>query len=352
MPDKNMSQNNLVLFIDDDPALLHIGKLSLERSGFGFLGASNGVDGLRLARELYPDVIVLDYMMPGISGKEVFEQLIESEDETVRNIPVIMLTARANNPAERRYLLERGMASYLSKPFGQHELINIIDNVLIMRQITRRNQELEAEARKSLISTVRSLISLLAIKDAYTGEHSNMMVDLSEMLAQRLDLSATQITNIKLGALLHDVGKIGIPEIILRKPGRLTPEEMSIMRRHVDYGDEALNGLPHLEHVRGIVKHHHEWWNGGGYPSGLSGNEIPLGARIVSVVDAFDAMTSDRPYRPQLPQDVAIERLRGAVGVQFDPIVVEELACCISDYDASQPRKMNLAFLDGLGATA
>jgi putative two-component system response regulator len=348
MASSKLNQNSLVLFIDDDPALLHLGRISLERAGFSFVGATNGYDGLRFAAELYPDIIVLDYMMPGISGKEVFEALISSPDRRIRDIPVIMLTALVNNRPEQRQLLERGMAAYLCKPFGQHEFINIIDNVLVMAQIKSRNRELEAESRQSFISTVRSLISLLAVKDAYTGEHSNMMVDLTELLAQRLGLSETEITGIKLGALLHDVGKIGIPEEILRKPGRLTDEEMSIMRRHVAYGDEALEGLPHMETVRSVVKSHHEWWNGGGYPSGFCGEEIPLGARIVAVVDAYDAMTSDRPYRPHLEQEVAIARLRAGVGTQFDPMIVEHLANCLGDYNPVQPRAMNLSFLENL----
>jgi putative two-component system response regulator len=348
MATSKLNQNSLVLFIDDDPALLHLGRISLERAGFSFVGAANGYDGLRFAAELYPDIIVLDYMMPGISGKEVFEELISSPDRRIRDIPVIMLTALVNNRPEQRQLLERGMAAYLCKPFGQHEFINIIDNVLVMAQIKNRNRELEAESRQSFISTVRSLISLLAVKDAYTGEHSNMMVDLAELLAQRLGLSETEITGIKLGALLHDVGKIGIPEDILRKPGRLTEEEMSIMRRHVDYGDEALEGLPHMETVRSVVKSHHEWWNGGGYPSGLYGERIPLGARIVAVVDAYDAMTSDRPYRPHLVEEVAIARLRAGVGTQFEPMIVEHLANCLVDYNPIQPRTMNLSFLDKL----
>jgi HD-GYP domain-containing protein (c-di-GMP phosphodiesterase class II) len=123
------------------------------------------------------------------------------------------------------------------------------------------------------------------------------------------------------------------------------------MRRHVEYGDQALEGLPHMDGVRTIVKHHHEWWNGAGYPAKLAGEEIPLGARIVAVVDAYDAMTSDRPYRPHLPQNVAMNRLREAAGVQFDGEVVQELNRCLDHYDPDQPRNLNLTFLDELYPT-
>jgi putative two-component system response regulator len=347
MSDKR-SDKKLVLFVDDDPSLLKLGRISLERAGYEFIGASDGRQGLDFAREMRPDLILLDYMMPGFSGKEVFDRIAQSDDPHLRHTPVIMLTARTENQTEQREMLEQGLAAYLFKPFGHHELLNVIDNVLIMSQIKERNRTLEREAHQSFISTARSLISLLAAKDNYTGEHSNMMVDLAEALAQCHGLSETEVINIKLGALLHDIGKIGVPETILLKPGRLTPEETSVMRRHVDYGAQALEGMPQMKGVREIVKHHHEWWNGGGYPSGLKGDAIPLGARIIAVVDAYDAMTSNRPYRQGMPRATAIERLRAAVGIQFNHDIVEKLVECLDVYDDERARSMNLQFLEEL----
>ncbi len=344
IPDKS----RLILFVDDDPSLLKLGRISLERAGYEFIGAADGHQGLHFAREMRPDLILLDYMMPDMNGKEVFIEITRSRDQRLRRTPVIMLTARTENRAEQRELLEMGLAAYLFKPFGHHELLNVIDNVLVMSQIKERNRVLENEARQSFISTTRALISLLAAKDNYTGEHSNMMVDLVEALALSFDLSETEVVGIKLGALLHDIGKIGVPEGILLKPARLTPEETAIMRRHVDYGAQALEGMPHMQSVRAIVKHHHEWWDGGGYPSGLQGEAIPFGARLVAVVDAYDAMTSNRPYRQGLPRAVAIERLRDAVGIQFDRSVVEKFVECLDAYDDERSRSMNLQFLEEL----
>ena len=295
-----------------------------------------------------PDLILLDYMMPGISGKEVFVEIAQSDDERLRHTPVVMLTARTDNRSEQRELMESGLAAYLFKPFGHHELLNVIDNVLIMSQIKERNRILESEARQSFISTARSLISLLAAKDNYTGEHSNAMVDLAEAVARETGLSETEVINIKLGALLHDIGKIGVPEAILLKPARLTPEDTDIMRRHVDYGAQALEGMPHMNSVRAIVRHHHEWWDGGGYPSGLKGHAIPLGARIIAVVDAYDAMTSNRPYRQGMPRAVAIERLRAATGIQFDHDAVEKLIECLSVYDDERRALDEINFLEEL----
>jgi len=349
MSEPYSNKKRWVLFVDDDPELRRLGRISLERAGYGFAEAANGSEGLRLARELYPDLILLDYMMPGISGKEVFVTLATSDDARLRHTPVVMLTAKTDNTDEQRELLELGMAAYLCKPFGHRELLNVIDNVLITAQIKERNRILEMESRQSFVSTVRALISLLSIKDSYTGEHSSMTADLAEKIALSFNMTETEIMHVKLGGLLHDIGKIGVPECILCKPACLTPEEMVVMRQHVHYGEQALEGVPHMETVRSIVKHHHEWWNGGGYPDGLKGEEIPLVTRIVTVADAYDAMTSDRPYRRRLSQTTAIERLRAAAGFQFDAIVVEKLVECLSTYSVEQQSPLfSLKFLDRL----
>ncbi len=338
-------KRRLVLFIDDDPSLLRLGRLTLERAGYRFVGALGGHEGLQQARSTNPDIILLDYMMPDISGKEVFEQLLKSAD--LRRTPVIMLTARTNNDAEQRELMELGLAAYLHKPFGYRELLNVIENVLVLSQIKGRNHELELQARRSFIATVRTLITLLFAKDSYTGQHSQNVARLAEGLALQCGLSEEEAMFVKLGALLHDVGKIVVPEGVLCKPESLTPEETAVMRRHVHHGEQALAGVPQMEQVRAMVMHHHEWWNGGGYPAGLSGEEIPLGARIIGVVDAYDAMTSDRPYRVRLPQAVAIERLRGGAGTQFDPIVVGKLFEYLSTCEPDKPQQhLDLEFLE------
>lgn len=348
MPDNNSHRGKLILFVEDDPALLQLGSVSLERAGYLFAGAPNGFEGLHLAHKLKPDLIILDYMMPGISGKEVFYELAQSTNETLRHTPVVMLTARTDNRHEQRELLENGLAAYLCKPFGHSELLNVIDNVLVTTQIRARNRVLEAEARQSFVSTVRALISLLSIKDNYTGEHSNMTANYAEAVARRLGLSEQSVMDVKLGALLHDVGKIGVPECILCKTGRLTEEETAVMQLHVNHGEHVLRGVPHMDAVRAIVKHHHEWFDGGGYPSGLRAEEIPIGARIVAICDAYDAMTSDRPYRLHLPQAIAVERLQRASGTQFDGDVVRVFVETLEGFDCAMPRAMHLDFLDEL----
>ncbi len=348
MPDKFFDHKTRVLFVDDDESLLKLEQIRLERAGYDFTGADNGRDGLSFANAMHPDLILLDYMMPGLSGKEVFLEIIQSCDERLRHTPVIMLTARTDNHAEQRALLELGLSAYLCKPFGHQELLNVMDNVLVMSHIKERNRALEMEVRQSWVGTIKALISLLAVKDDYTGEHSSMVAELAEMLARNLNLSEVEITNIKLGALLHDIGKIGVPESVLRKAGKLTQDETDVMRLHVDHGEQALKDVPHMEDVHSIVKHHHEWWSGGGYPLGLKGEEIPFGARIVAVVDAYDAMTSDRPYRQRLPQATAIHRLRAASGTQFDQCIVEKFIECLEANNSERTRSLDFSFIEEL----
>ena len=337
-----------VLFVDDDPSLLRLGRLTLERAGYSFVGALDGREGLRQARAYRPDVIILDYMMPDISGKEVFRELIEGPDPHLRHTPVIMLTARTNNDTEQREMMEMGLAAYLHKPFGYRELLNIIDNVLVLSQIRDRNRVLELEARRAFVATVRTLVGLLFAKDSYTGQHSQAVARLAEGLALACGMSEEEATYVKLGALLHDVGKIVVPETVLCKPDALTADEQAVIRRHVYHGEQALAGVPHMEQVCAMIAHHHEWWNGAGYPAGLAGEEIVLGARIISVVDAYDAMTSDRPYRARLPQAVAVERLRLGAGTQFDPIVVGAFFDYLSTHEPLEEQELDLQFLEEL----
>ena len=340
-----MSRNlqKKVLWVDDDPSTLQLGRIILEQAGYNFLAAQDGEEGLSLAAEERPDLILLDYAMSGMSGKEVFEALVGEEiPNSLRGTPVVMLTGRSGNDHERRELLNLGLAAYLVKPFGPRELLNVIDNVLLAKEVHEQNRLLERELRDTFTSIVRSLISLLSVKDPYTGEHSGMVLQLAERLARKCGLKEEEVFDVKIAALLHDIGKIGVPETILRKPARLTPEEKAEMDKHVIYGHRALAGIPKLSRVRELVYHHHERWDGLGYPERLIGEQTPLGARIVAVVDAYDAMTSDRPYRRGMESEVALRRLNDASGTQFDPQVVECFAQCLAEGLPNSDRSTDL----------
>jgi putative nucleotidyltransferase with HDIG domain len=332
-----------VLWIDDDPTTLQLGRIYLEKAGYHFLAAEDGAQGIGIADQESPDLILLDYAMGGLSGKDVFKFILSrGPQHQLYHTPVVMLTGLNHDDQARREMLELGMSAYLFKPFGPRELLNVIENVLITSEIRTRNRVLESELQDTFTSMVRSLISLLSVKDPYTGEHSGVLLHLAERLARKCGLNDDEIFEVKVAALLHDIGKIGVPESILRKPGRLTPEEKAEMDKHVTYGYAALADIPKLSRVRQLVYHHHEWWNGGGYPNRLIGDQTPIGARIVAVVDAFDAMTSDRPYRQGMHHDIALERLQAASGTQFDPFVVEQFTQCLREGIPGYERAANL----------
>ncbi len=335
-----------VLWIDDDTTTLQLGQIILEQAGYCFLSARDGEEGLAVAVAEQPDLILLDYAMRGMSGKELFELIQASDSFTyLRHTPVIMLTGHSGSNDERRELLNLGLAAYLVKPFGPRELLNVIDNVLITNEVREKNRRLETELQNTFASIVKSLMLLLSVKDPYTGEHSGMVLQLAEALARRCGLSEEEVFEVKIAALLHDIGKIGVPESILRKPARLTPEEKAEMDKHVIYGHRALADIPKLGRVREMVYHHHERWDGMGYPDRLVGEQTPIGARIVAVVDAFDAMTSDRPYRAGMKKEIALARLNEASGTQFDPQVVNCFSQCLSEGLPLSDRCANLSSL-------
>ncbi len=338
-----------VLWVDDDPSMLETGQIFLEGAGFTFFKASTGHEALRIVEQKKPNLILLDYSLGEMSGKEVFNLLMQQDEDVASgSLPVVMLTGRDGNKSEQRELFEKGLSAYLVKPFSPNELVNVIDNFFIIGQIRQQNQQLikdlqkaNQEIQETHSSILLSLTSLLSVKDTYTGEHSGAVLNFCEIIAQKLGMADDEVSDVKLAALLHDIGKIGVPEEILKKPSRLTPEEKTEMDKHVLHGYRALQGLPRLKRVSNIVLRHHEWWDGGGYPDKIVGQEIPLGARIISVVDAYDAMTSDRPYRKGMSSDIAVERLWQASGTQFDPQVVNCFAACL-DTGLLGDRNINL----------
>ncbi len=186
-----------------------------------------------------------------------------------------------------------------------------------------RIKELEEQAAALRSSVICAFNQLLDLKDLNTGVHSTRLAEWGMRVGQELGLEETALQNLEVAALLHDIGKVGIPDSILRKPGRLDPEEYALMKKHPEYGWAVLRMLPGFERAALDILHHHESFDGTGYPAGLKETEIPIVSRIVCVIDAFDAMVSSRPYRKGLPFEEAVRRLKEASGTQFDPLVVQ-----------------------------
>jgi HD-GYP domain-containing protein (c-di-GMP phosphodiesterase class II) len=203
--------------------------------------------------------------------------------------------------------------------------VRLLQTVADQAGAALRSAALYERLERAYLGTAEALAAALEAKDAYTADHARKIAGQAEAIGRRLGLGEQQLRDLRLGAVFHDIGKIAVPEAILNKPGPLTPEERAVMERHTIVGEQILAPVESLAGVRKLVRHEHERWDGAGYPDGLAGEAIPLGARIILACDALHAMTSDRPYRRALPAEVAYEELRRHAGTQFDPRVVDAL---------------------------
>lgn len=288
-----------VLVIDDQVQSLEAMADALHPLGFEVWQAGDGETGLTIAKQQQPDVILLDVMMPGVDGYEVCRRL--KADEETRLLPVVFLTGLDSRQA-RLQGLEVGATDFLSKPFDLVELEVRVRNLVSFRRLT---QDLD-DAEKMLFAVARTVEA----RDEGTGEHCERLSHLAGQLGDRLGQNGDSIKSLRRAGYLHDIGKIGIPDAVLLKPGRLTPDEWAIMRNHVEIGVSICSPLRTLRSVLPIIRHHHERQDGSGYPDGLKGAEIPLLVRIFQVVDVFDALTNDRPYRKALGAEEAVSVIR------------------------------------------
>ena len=302
----------LVLVIEDDPANRILLQAQLERSGFDAVVTADGLDGLAAVSEVHPDVVLLDVGLPGIDGLEVCRRL--RLDPATIALPVILLTGRSSidDIVEG---LDAGADDFLSKPYDEAVLLARLRSATRLGRVLAEMQDAHG--------VVAALANAVEAKDATTERHCQRLAGLAYDLAIAAELDAATVKGVTFGALLHDIGKIGVADGILRKPGSLSADEWLEMRRHPLIGEAICRPLASAALFTPIVRHHHERWDGGGYPDRLRGMAIPVGARIVGLVDAFDAMVHDRPYRPAMVAERAIDELRRQAGAQFDPVLVE-----------------------------
>lgn len=319
-----------ILVVDDEEHIRTLLKDALEELGYECDTAENGLRGLEKVEENKGkyEAILLDIHMPELNGIETLKRLKLSYPD----ISVVVLSA-SRDVENVRDALKEGAYDYVFKPFDLNELKNTIKRACERTKLIRENRDYQknleikvAEQTETLINlyadTLEALVLALDLREHETGFHSYRVTEYSLTLARKLGLPDKALSILAKGALLHDIGKIGIPDSILLKPGKLTDEEWKIMKMHPTMGYELLKKIDFLEEAAEIVLSHHEHYNGKGYPRGLKGEQIPLGARIFSVVDALDAMTSNRPYRQALSFEEAIERIAKSSGSQFDPSIV------------------------------
>ena len=325
-----------VLVVDDEMHVRSMVGSTLERQGYEVKLASSGREALEMLSMNGFDLVLTDIVMQDINGIALLERIHSQQP----NLPVVMVTA-IHDISVAIDSMRRGAYDYLLKPFERDHLLTTVQRALDHRQMLEEShnyqQSLEqmVQARTEMLHhamedlehsydvTLEALGDALDLKDSETEGHSKRVTAYTIALARAMGLPPSEIKVIARGAFLHDIGKMAIPDEILRKPGKLTPEEQEIMREHCARGYHMLRQIPFLAGAAEIVFCHQEHYDGSGYPSGLRGREIPVGARIFAVADTLDAITSDRPYRRSRSFDAAREEVLRCSGTQFDPAVVE-----------------------------
>jgi putative two-component system response regulator len=319
-----------VLIVDDEPAIrLVLRTLLAGEGGYELLEAADGQAALDLIEAFSPDAVLCDLLMPGISGIELLRRVKDVDD----TVAFVMITG-AGTTHDAVEALRLQADDYLAKPFQLDDVRRSLRRALEYRSLLRQNRDhqrnLEKRVREQseqmeqfFVDALLTIANAVEIRDGYTGGHVERVTVYAVATGAALGLAPEQLRALAAAALLHDVGKIGIPDQVLTKPGRLTPEEYAVMQQHPAIGADILQQSPFLHASIPGVLHHHERWDGGGYPNRLAGKGISVEGRILAVVDAYDAMITTRPYRERCGADDALTELRRCAGSQFDPEVVD-----------------------------
>lgn len=323
-----------ILIIDDEASNVAILRRMLERAGYSRLAESTDpLQAAALFTQFRPDLICLDLHMPALDGFGVLELLAPLIPPTTY-LPILMLTGDSSAASKQR-ALSLGAKDFVTKPFDIDEVFLRIRNLLIPRfmhlELIGYNEVLERQVRErtralegSRVEVLERLARAAEFRDDATGQHTRRVGQMAGRLAQSIGVAPAEVETITRAAPLHDIGKIGVPDHILLKPGKLDLEEFAIMKRHSTIGAEILAGgrSTLIQMAAEIAHHHHERWDGTGYPAGLSGDSIPLPARVVALADVFDALSHDRPYRSAWPLAEILSEIRRQSGAHFDPDLV------------------------------
>lgn len=347
LPAEQNSVAATILIVDDEAAMRRVLGRMLRSEGFGVVEATNGHEALALLDRLSVDTILLDVMMPEMSGLELCRRI--RADERTMHTPVVFVTA-AIDRAFRREARAAGADDFLSKPFDEVELLARVHNTVRVKlyydglareredlrtqvsvrakeleQATTRLERLQSELDIARNETILRLAKAAEFRDDETAAHLQRMSHYCHLLGLRRGLDEYHCEMLRVASPMHDVGKIGIPDNILLKPGKLTPDEYQIMKQHAEIGYRILSGSdsPLVKLAATIAHTHHEKWDGSGYPRGLKAEEIPIEGRVSAVADVFDALTSKRPYKPAWSIEDAVALLEKGRGAHFDPELVD-----------------------------
>ena len=320
---------NRILVVEDEPAVGKLLNQTLSREGYQCQEAGSADQALDKLRSNTFELAILDIKMPGKSGIELLPEIKTNYPDTA----VIMATAIIDTHIAIQ-CMKQGAFDYLTKPFNLDKVILSVGRALEKRRLELENrdyqqhlkQQVEEQAKKiraSFLNAITALAYALEAKDKYTSGHSQMVAEISVAIFKELGMPQDGVEKIRLAGLIHDIGKIGVRESVLNKRDGLTKEEFRQVKCHCELGEHILNPIVDDEEILKMVRHHHERYDGTGYPDGLSGEQILLGARILAVSDAYDAMTSERPYRVAMSTEAACVEIEHGKGTQFDPKVVD-----------------------------
>lgn len=311
-----------IVVVDDDAIILRGADGILSKAGYKVTCLKSGKMLLDYVKKNPVDMLLLDIRMPEMDGFETLQALREWEREDSRDTtPVIFLTANDDGESETRGL-SLGAMDFIRKPFVPEVLklrvSNLLELIRLQNDLHREVEKKTAELESLSVHVVQALAEAIDAKDNYTNGHSTRVAEFSKEIAKRYGYSPERQEEIYMMGLLHDVGKIGIPDEIINKPGRLSDEEFAIIKEHPEKGAKILSSVPEMPKLVTGARWHHERYDGSGYPDGLKGDEIPEEARIIAVADAYDAMTSSRSYREKMPMEKVISELKKGMGTQFD----------------------------------
>ena len=315
-----------IIAVDDEGGIIDSLSIFLKRSGYNFTGVTDPLEAIQRVKNEHFDMMILDFIMSPIHGDEVVEQIRQFNKE----LYILLLTGHKDLAPPLETIRRLDIQGYCEKSDKFDQLLLLIESgiksIEQMNEIKRMNDELSdtyEKLEKAYLDSIETLRYTVEAKDPYTRGHSDRVAEYSVLIGEKLGLSEQDLRTLRIGGLFHDIGKIGIPDSILLKESKLSDDEYSQIKNHPTIGAHILQNATIFQDILPIVKHHHERYDGNGYPSKLKGEEIPYFARIAAVADTFDAMTSKRTYRNAIPLEEVKEEIKRCEGTQFDPNIAE-----------------------------
>lgn len=334
---ENENSQYKIIAVDDDPGVIDTLSVFLKRSGYNLTGLVNPLEAIERIKNEHFDLLILDFIMTPIHGDTVVEEIRKFN----KDIYILLLTGHKDLAPPLETIRRLDIQGYCEKSDKQDQLLLLIESgiksISQMNMIKKINDELKDtydQLEKAYMESIQTLRYTVEAKDYYTRGHSDRVSEYSVLIGKKLGLSDDDIKKLQIGGLFHDIGKIGVPDSILLKDAKLTDDEYSQIKNHPSIGAHILSNATIFADIIPIVKHHHEKYDGTGYPGKLKGEEIPYLARITAVADTFDAMTSARPYRTALPIETVKQEIERCSGTQFDPKIAKTfLEILETDYD-------------------